>query len=198
LRERALRGAPQGFGHAEKIALFVRRMTDTERARPPANFGGGDFAFLRRQQFRIANAGKVLLTGYDRGNGHWSGPRTASDFVDADDDFVARFPTPAFDTQRGVRRPRRHMREATSRERMLAGVAGLHAAYHDMVRPGTRVEVRSRFESRWSRGFEIAEREMADNVAVYKVRRRSDNSILPVVFSEDDVREERRRSTWWI
>jgi hypothetical protein len=66
------------------------------------------------------------------------------------------------------------------------------------VKPGTRVEVRSRFESRWSRGFEIAEREMADNVAVYKVRRRSDNSILPVVFSEDDVREERRRSTWWI
>jgi hypothetical protein len=81
---------------------------------------------------------------------------------------------------------------------MLAGVAGLHAAYHVVVRPGTRVEVRSRFESRWSRGFEIAEREMADNVAVYKVRRRSDNSILPVVFSEDDVREERRRSTWWI
>jgi hypothetical protein len=67
-----------------------------------------------------------------------------------------------------------------------------------VVKPGTRVEVRSRFESRWSRGFEIAEREMADNVAVYKVRRRSDNSILPVVFSEDDVREERRRSTWWI
>jgi hypothetical protein len=39
---------------------------------------------------------------------------------------------------------------------------------------------------------------MANNVAVYKVRRRSDNSILPVAFSEDDVREERRRSTWWI
>jgi hypothetical protein len=58
--------------------------------------------------------------------------------------------------------------------------------------------VRSRFESRWSRGFEIAEREEADNVALYKVRRRSDGSILPVAFSEDDVREERRRSTWWI
>jgi hypothetical protein len=39
---------------------------------------------------------------------------------------------------------------------------------------------------------------MANNVAVYKVRRRSDGSILPVAFAEDDLREERRRSTWWI
>ena len=67
------------------------------------------------------------------------------------------------------------------------------------VRPGTRVEVRSRFEERWSRGFEIAER--ADdngNPPRYMVRRRSDGSILPVSFTEDDLREERRRSTWWI
>jgi len=58
--------------------------------------------------------------------------------------------------------------------------------------------VRSRFESRWSRGFEIAESEVAAEGQKYKVRRRSDGSILPVVFAEDDVREERRRSTWWI
>ena len=32
----------------------------------------------------------------------------------------------------------------------------------------------------------------------YKVRRRSDGSILPVLFDEDDLREERRRGTWWV
>jgi len=66
------------------------------------------------------------------------------------------------------------------------------------VRPGTRVEVRSRFESKWSRGFEIADCEQNGDQARYKVRRRSDGSILPVSFTEDDLREERRRSTWWI
>jgi len=72
------------------------------------------------------------------------------------------------------------------------------------VRPGTRVEVRSRFESRWTRGFEVADRidgagGAGDPVeATYKVRRRSDGSILPVAFAEADLREENRRSTWWI
>jgi hypothetical protein len=66
------------------------------------------------------------------------------------------------------------------------------------VRPGTRVEVRGRFESRWSRGFEIADREGDPQQPRYRVRRRSDGAILPVTFSEDDLREERRRSTWWI
>ncbi len=67
------------------------------------------------------------------------------------------------------------------------------------LRPGTHVEVRSRFESRWSRGFEIAACEDTNTgPAVYKVRRRSDGSILPVPFTEDDLREERRRGTWWV
>ena len=70
------------------------------------------------------------------------------------------------------------------------------------MRPGTRVEVRSRFESRWARGFEVAdlvdsERDVR-GAPKYKVRRRSDGSILPVTFSESDLREENRRSTWWI
>ncbi len=67
----------------------------------------------------------------------------------------------------------------------------------DFVRPGTRVEVRSRFEAAWSRGFEVAERLDAVEPR-YKVRRRSDGSILPVLFEEDDLREERRRGTWWV
>jgi hypothetical protein len=70
------------------------------------------------------------------------------------------------------------------------------------VRPGTRVEVRSRFESRWTRGFEVADRVDGESGGqgepMYKVRRRSDGSILPVTFPETDLREENRRSTWWI
>jgi hypothetical protein len=67
-----------------------------------------------------------------------------------------------------------------------------------LVRPGTRVEVRSRFEAAWSRGFEVAERVLEGQAPRYKVLRKSDGSILPVLFDEDDLREERRRSTWWL
>jgi hypothetical protein len=66
------------------------------------------------------------------------------------------------------------------------------------VRTGTRVEVRTRFESSWTRGFEIADCDDSQGGPLYKVRRRSDGSILPVTFKEDDLREERRRQTWWI
>jgi hypothetical protein len=60
--------------------------------------------------------------------------------------------------------------------------------------PGTRVEVRNRFEGRWSRGFEVAEAVTGG----YVVRRVSDAEILPVRFDEDDVRAERRRQgLWW-
>ncbi len=66
------------------------------------------------------------------------------------------------------------------------------------VQPGTRVEVRQRFDARWSRGFEVAERLDENGLSRYRVRRKSDGSILPALFDEDDLREERRRSTWWI
>jgi len=59
------------------------------------------------------------------------------------------------------------------------------------------VEVRSRFEAAWSRGFEVAERVGTESPR-YKLRRRSDGSILPVLFDEIDLREERRRGTWWV
>ena len=52
-----------------------------------------------------------------------------------------------------------------------------------MVLPGTRVEVRSRFEDHWSRGFEISEVVNNDGRDRYKVRRRSDGSVLPVTAS---------------
>jgi hypothetical protein len=69
----------------------------------------------------------------------------------------------------------------------------------DAVNPGTRVEVRTRYEERWTRGFEVTERVEGDNgPPAYRVRRRSDGSILPVTFRDDDLREERRRQyPWW-
>lgn len=63
---------------------------------------------------------------------------------------------------------------------------------------GTRVEVRSRFDQRWARGFEIEETVLDGPSPQYRVRRRSDNSVLPVLFVNDDVREEKRKSMWWM
>jgi hypothetical protein len=50
--------------------------------------------------------------------------------------------------------------------------------------PGTRVEVRSRFRRDWVRGFEVA---MTEDLG-YRLRRVSDNTVLPVVFARDDLR----------
>jgi hypothetical protein len=70
------------------------------------------------------------------------------------------------------------------------------------MQPGTPVEVRRRFDDRWARGFEIQEVVEADASGAgprYRIRRRSDNAVLPVLFDADDVREERRRrSMWWV
>jgi len=68
------------------------------------------------------------------------------------------------------------------------------------MQPGTRVEVRSRFDRRWARGFEV-DTVVGDPAGPdrYQVRRRSDGSVLPAEFVADDVREERRgRSMWWV
>jgi hypothetical protein len=68
------------------------------------------------------------------------------------------------------------------------------------VEPGTRVEVRSRFDDRWSRGFEVAEVEAGDGgkETRYRIRRRSDGSVLPALFVDDELREEKKRSMWWV
>ncbi len=58
---------------------------------------------------------------------------------------------------------------------------------------GTRVDVRNRFVGGWSHGFEVA-----DHVeGGYLIRRMSDASVLPDVFSEDDVRPELHKRGWW-
>ena len=67
------------------------------------------------------------------------------------------------------------------------------------VEPGTRVEVQSRFDRAWARGFEIAEQIPEGGELRYRVRRRSDGSILPVLFGDHEVRAERRKNDmWWI
>jgi hypothetical protein len=58
--------------------------------------------------------------------------------------------------------------------------------------PGTKVEVRQRFDGRFAKGFEVAELAGDD----YRIRRLSDGSVLPVAFHRADIRRE-RHSTWW-
>jgi hypothetical protein len=62
--------------------------------------------------------------------------------------------------------------------------------------PGDKVEVRSRFNAQWSRGFEIVD---ATDKG-YRVRRASDGEVLPVEFSHNDVRPARKRANdfWWM
>jgi hypothetical protein len=64
----------------------------------------------------------------------------------------------------------------------------------DSLEPGMRVEVRSRFDARWARGFEI----VAMTEGGYRLRRLSDGEELPAEFAFEDVRRERKRQgMWW-
>lgn len=58
---------------------------------------------------------------------------------------------------------------------------------------GTRVEVRTGFDDSWSNGFAVE----AHAVDGYRLRRRSDDQVLPVAFDPDRVRRERRNAMWW-
>jgi hypothetical protein len=58
---------------------------------------------------------------------------------------------------------------------------------------GTPVEVRNRFDARWVRGFVVDEQVDGG----YRLRRVSDEQILPTVFTGDEVRREHRRGQWW-
>ncbi len=60
-----------------------------------------------------------------------------------------------------------------------------------VMRDGLRhesVEVHCRFGDRWVGGFEVAEVIPSDGNAVYRLRRRSDDSVLPTLFDERDIR----------
>jgi hypothetical protein len=74
-----------------------------------------------------------------------------------------------------------------------------------VVDAGTRVEVRTRFDRRWSTGFEVdavlgtVDDGTGHEGLRYRIRRRSDDSILPTEFAPDEVRSEKKgRSMWWI
>jgi hypothetical protein len=72
----------------------------------------------------------------------------------------------------------------------MTDIAGPTSA---LLEPGTEVEVRSKFENRWARGFEIIE---PTNTG-YRLRRLSDGEELPVIFDFDNVRREKKRDYWW-
>jgi hypothetical protein len=61
------------------------------------------------------------------------------------------------------------------------------------LRIGRRVEVRNRFDQRWTGGFEVAEAKPEG----YVLRRLSDGAVLPATFPPEDVRRERRQGMWW-
>jgi hypothetical protein len=61
------------------------------------------------------------------------------------------------------------------------------------LEPGTKVDVRNRYQGTWVRGFEVAD--MTDEG--YRIRRLSDGSVLGELFSRDDVRRERSRQGFW-
>ena len=93
-------------------------------------------------------------------------------------------PSPCQILDMGVENGVSQMADALLTEEMAAGAIG----------PGTRVEVQSRFDGRWARGFEVAAW-MADG---YAIRRLSDGHELPRRFSVDEVRLERKRAgLWW-
>ncbi|MGQ0832497.1 MAG: hypothetical protein ACT4OV_12550 [Microthrixaceae bacterium] len=56
---------------------------------------------------------------------------------------------------------------------------------------GAAVQVRTRFDGCWASGFDVAE-VVATNEAepLYRVRRALDGSVLPVLFSADDLIED--------
>jgi hypothetical protein len=54
--------------------------------------------------------------------------------------------------------------------------------------PHDGVEVRCRFGDRWVTGFEVCEVIRFDDVTRYRLRRRSDGSVLPTLFEDKDLR----------
>lgn len=64
----------------------------------------------------------------------------------------------------------------------------------EVLEPGTAIEVRRKLDGQWARGFEIVDHAGDDG---YRVRRLSDGQELPVPIRGDDVRVQRKRSTWW-
>src|SRR5262249_42051206 len=87
------------------------RMTDADRACPPAHCLGGPLAFGARQELRIPDAAEMFGTGHHGAHGDRASPRAPPDLVDAHDHAFARGPAPPLDPQR---RERLHERSRRS------------------------------------------------------------------------------------
>jgi hypothetical protein len=62
----------------------------------------------------------------------------------------------------------------------------------EVLSEGTGVDVRTRFDGRWARGFEVASvRLQGAAPPAYRIRRRSDHRVLPGFFPENQLRTER-------
>lgn len=56
---------------------------------------------------------------------------------------------------------------------------------------GTAVRVRTRFDGRWARGYEIADVRRRGAISpAYRIRRRSDHAVLPGLFPRKELRPE--------
>ena len=79
-------------------------------------------------------------------------------------------------------------RAAAGTDELVSGadesVSGADESVPAEMQPGTQIEVRRRFDRQWARGFEVS----ASGDSGYWVRRTSDDTVLPVEFSADDVR----------
>jgi hypothetical protein len=74
----------------------------------------------------------------------------------------------------------------------MSDIVDTRTANDTNLLPGTRVEVRRRFDDRWSSGFEVAE---VGNEG-YLLLRLSDHSVIPTPFDSADLRPERGAPTW--
>ena len=63
-------------------------------------------------------------------------------------------------------------------------VAPGRADLEPRLAPGTRVEVRRRFDQAWARGFVVHAAEEDG----YRLRRSSDGAVLPVAFPDSELR----------
>ena len=54
-----------------------------------------------------------------------------------------------------------------------------------VLRPGDQVDVRNRFDGRWSTGYRVDAVVADDDGYRFKLRRLSDGAVLPALFAED-------------
>ena len=84
--------------------------------------------------------------------------------------------------------------KATSTDTPAVSARGEGPRAAGTLATGTAVDVRSRYVGAWSSGFEVAE-PVNDG---YRIRRLSDDSVLPDVFTNEDVRAQRHKAgMWW-